>query len=977
MSKQRAELKGQIQEGVQDFEYKKNLRKKNSLTKEEFQKSNVHLSEKQQGLYKGIRNSTLTVVHGPAGTSKAQPLNTPILTPNGWVKMGDLKTGDRVISDDGNYTIVTGVYPQGKVDVWELVFSDETKTECCSDHLWFTQTESDRNNRKWNKTIDGERTRYKSPNEGSVKTTLEIIETLYTKRNSINHTIPITKPVNFNRIDVEIDPYIMGCLLGDGCLRQNVGFTTADKEIIESIDELLNDDMSISKRSEYDYAIIKEPKTRINKVKQYLIKIDIWGKLSYEKFIPDCYKFNSTENRIKLLRGLMDTDGSVSKDGTFVSFTSTSLSLIKDVKELVQSLGGIVTHHAPRNEKYKYKGEIRNGRESYSITIKMNPDINPFSLKRKSDLVKPKSKYKPTRYIVGARLLGKKDSQCIKVSSKSRLYLTNDYIVTHNTYTTCYAALALLADKKIEKIIITKPIQESGENLGFLPGSMEDKLHPYKQSYYTTFCKIIGKVSTDMLFATEEIVFEPLAYMRGSTYDNCIMLLDECFTGDTRVVTKHGIRGSFNYIRIKDIVNMFKSGKDVYVSSWNEEMRILENKKVTGVFENGIKNITKIYTKDKLEPIKTTKNHPFSVFKDGEIIWSEVNNLKVGDSICRYKGSNTNNSTIITNDSYDIILGMCLGDSSLLVNKQVKKSYRLSTNHSIKQYDYMNFKKNIFDEISSYRNSLKSGYTGEEQCGFQTKSINISDEFYNSMYRESKKYISTQIYRWFTERTLAIWYMDDGSVSQSNGAVTFSTNSMSQEEVNVLSSVLMNKFNLDSSIYETSKGIVLCLNRINSLKMFSIISNYIHPSMSYKLNGFISKFDINLYKISYNKNLSTTDIINIEDCESDYVYNIEVDGNHNYFVENILVHNCQNASIKQLMLWVTRLGKDSKAVMMGDTSQYDVRKKDSGYNDFIGMVAGMEELCMFEFNNVDIVRNKFLIQIADRYDKYRSEQKEF
>ena len=99
---------------------------------------------------------------------------------------------------------------------------------------------------------------------------------------------------------------------------------------------------------------------------------------------------------------------------------------------------------------------------------------------------------------------------------------------TSKTYTTCYAALALLADKKIEKIIITKPIQESGENLGFLPGSMEDKLHPYKQSYYTTFCKIIGKPTTDMLFSTEEIIFEPLAYMRGSTYDNSLMLLDEC-----------------------------------------------------------------------------------------------------------------------------------------------------------------------------------------------------------------------------------------------------------------------------------------------------------------------------------------------------------------------------------------------------------------------------------------------------------------
>lgn len=547
---------------------------------------------------------------------------------------------------------------------------------------------------------------------------------------------------------------------------------------------------------------------------------------------------------------------------------------------------------------------------------------------------------------------------------------------TSKTYTTCYTALALLADKKVEKIIITKPVQESGENLGFLPGDIQEKLDPYKKSYYNTFCKIIGKQQTDFLFATEEIIFEPLAYMRGSTYDDCIMLLDECFTGDTRVVTKHGRRGSFNYIRIKDIVNMFKSGKEVYVSSWNEEMNILEDKKVTGVFENGIKNITKIYTKDRKNPIKTTRNHPFAVFRDGEIVWVEVDNLKIGDNICRYKGTHTNESTIITNDSYDIILGMCLGDSSLLANKQVKKSYRISTNHSIKQYEYMNFKKYIFDGISSYRNYLKSGYTGEDQCGFQTKSINISNEFYNSIYKQSKKFISSRIDRWFTERTLAIWYMDDGSVSKSSGTVTFSTNSMSHEEVNILSTILKNKFNLDSSIYETSKGVILCLNRINSLKMFEIISSYIHPSMSYKLNGGISKFDINLYKISYNENLSTTDIVNIENSETDYVYNIEVDGNHNYFVENILVHNCQNASIKQLMLWITRLGKESKAVMMGDTSQYDVRKKDSGYNDFISMVDGMNDLNLFEFNNEDIVRNKFLVEITNRYDKYRSENKD-
>ena len=87
----------------------------------------------------------------------------------------------------------------------------------------------------------------------------------------------------------------------------------------------------------------------------------------------------------------------------------------------------------------------------------------------------------------------------------------------------------------------------------------------------------------------------------------------------------------------------------------------------------------------------------------------------------------------------------------------------------------------------------------------------------------------------------------------------------------------------------------------------------------------------------------------------------------------MLLDECQNASIKQLMLWVTRLGKESKAVMMGDTSQYDVKKRDSGYNDFIKMVDGMNDLFMFEFGNADIVRNKFLVEIANRYDKYRSE----
>ena len=95
------------------------------------------------------------------------------------------------------------------------------------------------------------------------------------------------------------------------------------------------------------------------------------------------------------------------------------------------------------------------------------------------------------------------------------------------TFTACYTALGLLADKKIKKIIITKPIIEAGESIGFLPGSVDDKVEVYMKSYVNTFEKILGKFLSDILFTSGVIEIELLAYMRGSTYDDSIMILDE------------------------------------------------------------------------------------------------------------------------------------------------------------------------------------------------------------------------------------------------------------------------------------------------------------------------------------------------------------------------------------------------------------------------------------------------------------------
>ena len=98
---------------------------------------------------------------------------------------------------------------------------------------------------------------------------------------------------------------------------------------------------------------------------------------------------------------------------------------------------------------------------------------------------------------------------------------------TSKTFTACYAALKLLKEKKIKQIILCKPIQEAGEKLGFLPGTKDEKVDPYMKSYKSNIEKIIGHEETKILFDRNIIKFEPLAYMRGDTFDDSLMILDE------------------------------------------------------------------------------------------------------------------------------------------------------------------------------------------------------------------------------------------------------------------------------------------------------------------------------------------------------------------------------------------------------------------------------------------------------------------
>lgn len=161
-------------------------------------------------------------------------------------------------------------------------------------------------------------------------------------------------------------------------------------------------------------------------------------------------------------------------------------------------------------------------------TAKRDMEIEAIELQKQKELISSR-KSKLTRQELDSRRieLTPRQLELYKGIRHNTLTVCQGPAGTSKTFTACYTALALLADKKIDHIILTKPIQESGENLGFLPGTKEEKIDPYMKSYFSNFEKIIGKASFQWMMSCGDIIVEPLAYMRGTTYDNSIMLLDE------------------------------------------------------------------------------------------------------------------------------------------------------------------------------------------------------------------------------------------------------------------------------------------------------------------------------------------------------------------------------------------------------------------------------------------------------------------
>lgn len=371
----------------------------------------------------------------PVGEGKAEYINNRVYTPTGRKRIGDIIVGDQVIGSNGLPITVTGVFPQGKKDLYRVSFNDGFSLVVCEDHLFAVYSNGGEKQDPHVlsvKQLINKKGILKFTGTGKNVNKEYVIPTYYKKTKTANRwKIPIVKPIEYPTKELDIDPYLLGALLGDGGMStRSIRFTTADIEILGYISEVLPDELTIKKAStkvnNYDY-VISSSKGR-NSLTKNIRKLELQGKTSHYKFIPDKYKTASVPQRLALLQGLMDTDGSCTNHGS--EFYSVSKNLAYDVTELVQSLGGIAKI---RKKKISIKNKIKGVGYCYVVRVILPEGMNPFRLKRKADLYHTPNVF--SRYITDIQFEKTDDAVCISVNADDHLYVTEHAIVTHNTTT--------------------------------------------------------------------------------------------------------------------------------------------------------------------------------------------------------------------------------------------------------------------------------------------------------------------------------------------------------------------------------------------------------------------------------------------------------------------------------------------------------------------------------------------------------------
>ena len=368
---------------------------------------------------------------------KALALDTPIPTPDGWKTMGGISVGDIVFGQTGKPTVVIGESEIFDKPMYEVTFEDGDKIKASGDHIWTVKTKNSRRTARSRSKHIGSGKRYRKDGWYDI-TTAEMASDFVCHRkdgkgNEYKYRVPMNGSVEYEEKNLPIAPYLLGVWLGDGtsvCTNVTVSDSDAD-EMMTNVERASGYRCELhhaKNRSSY-FKVDKQSNNQKNESSFIfnLKKLNLIG----NKHIPRDYLQSSRDQRLELLKGLMDTDGSVSRAGE-CSFIQKSETLSMQVLELINSLGIKAT--------IKKRKSVMSGREIsdvYFISFFVDAKHSCFKLKRKSARLKSHlASRMDAKSITNIEPIDHVPSKCIMVSDPSHLYLAGrQFTPTHNTYT--------------------------------------------------------------------------------------------------------------------------------------------------------------------------------------------------------------------------------------------------------------------------------------------------------------------------------------------------------------------------------------------------------------------------------------------------------------------------------------------------------------------------------------------------------------
>lgn len=603
----------------------------------------------QNVILKELWDRKFPMIVASRGAGKAISPDELIRIKNGWKKIKDINVGDTVYGGDGKLTkVLNKTEIQKDLNFYKIKFRDNREIECCEDHQW--------------KVFDKSTRKYK------VLKTKDLLIDYKIKRTGkksngfeFKYAIPISKTLlEEDYKEFLIHPYIVGVLLGDGCLRNdNISISSNDQEIIDRVNSLLPEGYYARKvpSSKYQFNIVRLNSNVPSFIKSCK-KIGIYGYNSNNKFIPEEYKYGSKEQRLELLKGLMDTRGTAGRRN--VSFYTVSNLLSQDVCDLLRSLG-INCRHSIK------KSYLNNKRFSDANIISIYTDREIFTLNRKLDKYlnwerskKDLSKFEKS-FIVDIEYVGKKDGVCIQVDNEDSTYITKDYIVTHNSFMLAvYAILraALLPGRKIvvagasfrQSKLIYEYCCQIWNNAPLLRNAVSN--YPGFQGPKG------GTDSVYMYLGDSKITFIPVG----------------CLDPESLITTESGIK------TIKDLKDNFNT---VYGNG--------KYRKVGFFYDNGISPAIEVKTNSGYSYIGTP-NHKMKVVRSQKIKWVRTDQLVIGDKILIDRTERWFDPTFECTKDEAYALGVLIADGSLSNKNTVglaTKDYELveAVNKLIKKFN--------------------------------------------------------------------------------------------------------------------------------------------------------------------------------------------------------------------------------------------------------------------------------------------------